>query len=69
MQESSCIENKWVPRKEILVPISPRKIFALGWAISDLTNRKFIIKHPDNQGEYKMYSKMFQVYISKILPA
>lgn len=58
-------ENKWVSRKKIL-ETSPKKRSSLDWALSDLVNKKLIIKNPDKTGEYKMYSNMFQVYISKI---
>lgn len=61
-------ENKWVLRKEILEK-STKKKTSLDGALFDLANKKFIIKNPDKKGEYKMYSKMFQVYISKILTA
>ena len=60
-------DDKWVPRKDILQR-SSKKRTSLGGAISDLTNKELIMKNPDKSGEYKMYSKMFQVYISKILP-
>ena len=66
MAQLSGNENKWAPRKKILEQ-SIKKKTSLDWALSDLTNKKFIIKNPDKKGEYKMYSKMFQVYISKIL--
>ncbi len=61
-------ENQWVSRKKILER-STKKKTSLGVAISDLTNKKLIIKNPDRTGEYRMHSKMFQVYISKILTA
>ncbi len=60
-------EDKWVLRKDILAK-SSKKRTSLGGAISDLTNKKLIVKNPDKSGEYKIHSKMFQVYISKILP-
>ena len=59
-------ENSWVTRKKIL-EYSSKKSTSLGVAISDLTNKKLIAKNPDKAGEYKIHSKMFQVYISKIL--
>ena len=59
-------ENNWVSRKKIMEQ-SSKKSTSLGVAISDLTNKKLIIKNPDKTGEYKIHSKMFQVYISKIL--
>ena len=61
-------ENQWVSRKSILEQTTKKKT-SLGRAISDLINKKLIIKNPDKTGEYKMHSKMFQVYISKILMA
>ena len=64
--EISGSENKWVPRKQI-VETSNKKRSSLDWALSDLVNKKLIIKNLDKSGEYKMYSNMFQVYISKIL--
>ena len=60
-------DHQWVSRKSILQKSSKKKT-SLGVAISDLNNKNLIIKNPDKNGEYKMHSKMFQVYISKILP-
>lgn len=61
-------KNKWVSRKNILEK-SSKKSTSLDVAMSDLTDKKLIIRNPDKAGEYKMCSKMFQVYISKILTA
>ena len=61
-------ENRWVSRKNILEK-SSKKSTSLDVAMSDLTDKKLIIRNPDKAGEYKMCSKMFQVYISKILTA
>ena len=61
-------ENKWVSRKNILEK-SSKKSTSLDVAMSDLTDKKLIIRNLDKAGEYKVYSKMFQVYISKLLTA
>ena len=59
-------ENKWVSRKRMLEKSEVKKT-SLGASLSDLVDKGLIIKNPDKSGEYKMYSNMFQVYISKIL--
>ena len=69
-------ENNWVPRQNMLEqnragtegmePI--HKKTSLDRGLHDLSNRDLILKNPDKAGEYRMYSKMFQVYINKILP-
>ena len=58
-------EKEWTLRQEIMEKASKKRT-SISAALSNLSNKKFLVKNPDKKGEYKFYSKMFQVYISKI---
>ena len=58
-------KDEWIPRQKIIDNSSKEKT-SVGAALFDLVKKQLIIKNPDKSGEYKFYSKMFQVYVSKI---
>jgi len=55
----------WVTRQEILKDFSLKKT-SLDSAIRTLKDKKMLIKNPDAEGEYRLFSKMFQVFIGKL---
>jgi len=62
----SGINHNWVLRQEILDDF-PLKKTSCDSAIRTLKDKKILIKNPNKDGEYRLFSKMFQVYISKIV--
>lgn len=59
-------DHKWVTRQEILNRFSKGKT-SLDGSLNVLVKKEVIIRNPDQVGEYKLVSKMFQAYVDKIL--
>lgn len=63
--EKSGSNHDWVNRQYIMEKFALKKT-SLDSAIKALKDKNILIKNPDKDGEYRMFSKMFQVYISKM---
>lgn len=64
--EKSGEENEWVSRQQLVGLYSKGKT-SLDSCLQKLVLKELIVRNPDQQGEYKLVSKMFHVYVSKIL--
>ena len=59
-------QNNWASRQQILNDFTLKKT-SLDSSIKTLKEKGLLIKNPDKDGEYRLSSKMFQAYVSKIL--
>jgi hypothetical protein len=64
--ENSGLSHQWVNRQTLLEQFSKKKS-SLDAILQQLLNKELIQRNPDKSGEYRLVSKMFQVYIDKIL--
>ncbi|MFZ4712571.1 MAG: ATP-binding protein [Bacteriovoracaceae bacterium] len=62
----SGLNQDWVPRQAILDNFTLKKT-SCDSAIRTLKDKNILVKNPNKDGEYRLFSKMFQVYISKML--
>lgn len=60
----SSVDQKWVPRQALLENFSKKKT-SLDANLQSLVGKELIIRNPQKWGEYKLVSKMFQVYVEK----
>lgn len=61
----SGIEHKWVSRQNLVKSYS-KKSTSLDANLQKLYQKKLIIKNHEKFGEYRLFSKMFQVYVEKL---
>lgn len=64
--DKSGLNQDWVPRQAILDNFTLKKT-SCDSAIRTLKDKDILVKNPNKDGEWKLFSKMFQVYISKML--
>lgn len=62
----SGLNQDWVPRQAIVDSFTLKKT-SCDSAIRTLKDKDILVKNPNKDGEYKLFSKMFQVYITKML--
>ena len=65
ISELSGLEQRWVTRRDIISK-SSQKRSSVDSSLKQLHLKKLITKNNDKFGEYRLASKMFQVYVSKI---
>lgn len=58
-------EHNWVTRQNLLKEFTKKKT-SLDVYLQELVKKNLIIRNPEVNGEYKLISKMFQVYVQKL---
>ena len=61
----SGVEQNWVTRQN-LMELSPKKSTVLDANLQRLVKKSLIVRNPKKLGEYRLVSKMFQVYVEKL---
>ena len=60
-------ENNWVARKTVINHPDSVGKNSVDPAFSKLVEKNLLVKNPSKQGEYRVYSNMFRVYVTKML--